>query len=304
MRGIEENLSTDIHWKGTPGVGVFMFGLNVAHVHAYLLHKPVKLTIHWYWDVKNQYHFEDPELTIERMEYIHNFYQDKDMVEIDHVYDSVRGDVYANQTSKPTSLLLRSGYMARMSLINWWQFRNNCRLPVSPKKLVFWRDTFNADVVRPWKRLINHHQWDVMINQFYMHGFEPVELTYRTPISEAMYHINTSKFVICYDGLWHYVAKNFHKPLIVLSRSSITKLHTTECMMLDDTNYEHYVKNFNIHKRRDILFPKYNRTDRHHWPDKKLTVHGDGLHQLKSRINLYKKTLNEKLHEVKNIISR
>jgi hypothetical protein len=288
-----ENLVDEIQCKGTPGVGDFMFALNVAHTHAYYLQKKVKLTFNWYWNVREKYHFEDPELTIERLDYIHKYYKDKDSVEIEHVYDSENWKVYHGFYSQPTDKVMRAGYIARMGMSNWWEFDPKHILPNATNKVVFWRDTFNADVVRKWKRLIDHYGWDKMMDNFYNNGYDPVELTYRTPVREAMYHINTAQFIVCYDGLWHYMAKNFHKPLIVLSRSAITRLHTPEALTIDEKDYSHYSRNFGVEKRRDIIFPKINKVDRYHNPGKRLKIHGDGLLQLKTRINLYKKLMKK-----------
>ena len=57
------------------------------------------------------------------------------------------------------------------------------------------------------------------------------ELSYRTPASEAMHLISTSRMVICYDGIWHYVAKNF----ATTSRGNqsgegVTKYHTPNAL--------------------------------------------------------------------------
>ena len=282
-----EYLSEEIHWKGTPGVGDFMFGLNFAHVNAYFLNKPVKLVFNWYWNVKEQYHFEDPELTIERLDYIHQFYKDSDMVEVDHIYDSKDNEVYVNMTKSDSKYMILKSDASKYGYLNWWHFRKDFKLPIDKEKVVFFRDTFNADVVRKWKRLIDHKGWDKVIANLQINGYEPVELTYRTPIREALYHINTAAFVISYDGLWHYVTKNFHKPSIILSKSAITRLHTPEALTLDEKDIFHYSQNFSKEKKRDVIF-QVNRVDRKIWGrGKRIRIIGDGLGQLRTRIKLY-----------------
>jgi len=286
-----EKLRDVIQWKGTPGVGDFMCGLNIAHSHSKIINKPVKIIFNWFWNVKDQYHFEDPELTIERLEYIHNFYKDRNNVIVEHNYSPPKtkeiNEVYVRMTGMYTRYLLDHGLLIASGMLSKWEFRQESHLPIDRKKVVFWTDKYNADIVRSWKRLINHNEWDQVISNFEMCGYEPVELTYRTPVREAMYHINTAAFCICYDGLWHYVAKNFHKPLIVISRSGITRTHTPEALTLDETNVLHYSRNFNVEKRRKILM-HFNRCDRFNWDQKYPSVYGDGLRQLKSRINLYR----------------
>ena len=59
------------------------------------------------------------------------------------------------------------------------------------------------------------------------------EVSYRTPVSEVMHLISTSRMVICYDGIWHYVAKNFARPLAVISGEGVTKYHTSNALRLN-----------------------------------------------------------------------
>jgi hypothetical protein len=39
--------------------------------------------------------------------------------------------------------------------------------------------------------------------------------------------------VICYDGIWHYVAKNFARPLAVISGEGVTKYHTSNALRMN-----------------------------------------------------------------------
>jgi hypothetical protein len=39
--------------------------------------------------------------------------------------------------------------------------------------------------------------------------------------------------VVCYDGIWHYVAKNFARPLAVISGEGVTKYHTPNALRLN-----------------------------------------------------------------------
>lgn len=62
-------------------------------------------------------------------------------------------------------------------------------------------------------------------------GLKVTELTYRTPVSEAMYHISTCRQIVCYDGMWHYMARNYHKPTVVVSPEGISKYHTPNAIV-------------------------------------------------------------------------
>ena len=75
-----------ITWRGTPGVGDFMWALNSAHNYCYQYNKKVTLEFHWEHEEDHLHHFEDPETIIERLEYMHNFYHRKDDVTVKHVY--------------------------------------------------------------------------------------------------------------------------------------------------------------------------------------------------------------------------
>jgi hypothetical protein len=82
-------------------------------------------------------------------------------------------------------------------------------------------------------------------------GYDVVELCYRTPIREATYHINTCDFIICYDGMWHYIAKNFMKPMIVSSQDMITTYHTRHALRLGTKYFEKLIHN--------MYSPKYKK---------------------------------------------
>ena len=167
-----------ITWRGTPGVGDFMWALNSAHKHVAdnNLDK-VNLEFHWEHGEDYYHHFEDPETIIERLKYIHNFYHQKEKVMVHHIF---------NSTGRP----------------------------------------------RTWKRLFTQSDWDTAIQLLRDKGFECHEISYRTPVSEAMYLISTSRLVLCYDGIWHYIAKNFQRPLAVISSEGVTKYHTPDALRL------------------------------------------------------------------------
>jgi hypothetical protein len=41
-----------------------------------------------------------------------------------------------------------------------------------------------------------------------------------------MYHISNCEATVGYEGMWHFVAKNFWKPMIIFTKDNITNLHT------------------------------------------------------------------------------
>ena len=220
----------EVDWKGTIGVGDILFGLNAVHMMVHLMRKRREVpyvTMNVYWEHDEQYlhHFEDPETIIERAEYIHNFYYDKDAVRMNHILNSTDTEI--------TSLRHRGFQRLRSPLavldgLPSWVFRKDIWCEPVENKVVFWRPLFNKDIPRGWKRTYSNDDWERIIQILKRKGFNPVELTYRTPVREAMYHIRTCRFCIFYDGMWQYIAKNLCKPVIALGDSGILETHNPQ----------------------------------------------------------------------------
>ncbi len=242
-----------VTWRGTPGVGDFMWALNCVHLHAYQTNTKVNLEMHWEHSEDYLHHFEDPETIIERMQYIHNFYHRQDDVKITHVFNSngryadwsfqddiVKEDdgrkrIQANSRTKNRFEFESGRYSdtpGEDAPENDWLFRKGAFQEIDKNKVVIWRPTFNAEIPRTWKRLLTDRQWDDIIKKLRRQGLNITELTYRTPVREAMYHIATCRLVFCYDGMWHYIAKNFAKPLAVISSEQVTKYHTPHAVRI------------------------------------------------------------------------
>ena len=128
-------------------------------------------------------------------------------------------------------------------------FRESAFQDYNDRRITFWRSTFNAETPRTWKRLFTNEDWDELIDNLRQMGYTCHEITYRTPIREAMYLISTSRLCICYDGMWHYVAKNFARPTAVISSEGITKYHTPNAIRCshdhrEPTNIWWWMSNF------------------------------------------------------------
>lgn len=228
--------SENVGWRGTPGVGDFMMALNAVHYHSWKTGKVINLEMHWEHSEDHLHHFEDPETIIERMEYIHNFYHDKERVKVFHAFNS-RGKFYYDESNKQQRNTpnkkrwdFGSGEWEGRIPTSDWLFRKDAFKPTVKGKCVIWRPLFNAEKPRTWKRLLTNWDWDVIIEQLARAGLDVVELSYRTPVSEAMYHVSTAEVVICYDGMWHYIARNFCTPTIVISHEGVTKYNTPHCL--------------------------------------------------------------------------
>jgi hypothetical protein len=244
-----------VTWRGTPGVGDFMWALNSCHKYAadHNIRK-INLELHWEHGEDYYHHFEDPETIIERCNYIHNFYHQQERVEVHHIFNAhgryrdwkFDDDVVLETTGErriaaihkhKARFYFQSGFYDDTpgSDIpdNDWIFRQDAFKDYDPNRIVFWRPTWNAEKPRTWKRIFENDDWDKLIAHFESKGFNMHELSYRTPVSEAMHLISTSRMVICYDGIWHYVAKNFARPLAVISGEGVTKYHTSNALRMN-----------------------------------------------------------------------
>lgn len=241
-----------VTFRGTPGVGDFMWALNCAHHHSYIRNVKIDLEMHWEHNRSHLHHFEDPETIIERMDYIHNFYHRKDDVKVKHVFAKktrYSDWKYADDLVPTGTGRLRTAAIKRKKNRYWfasgawddqkdndspvcdWLFRKDAFQETIPNKVVIWRPTFNAEVPKTWKRFLTHEDWDDIISIMRGAGLDIIELSYRTPISEAMYHISTCRQVVSYDGMWHYIARNFSKPTVIVSPEAISKYHTPNAIV-------------------------------------------------------------------------
>jgi len=240
-----ENKTTELLWKTTPGVGDLMYGLNAAYFRSFILQKPVNLNLHWYHSPDFLYHFEDPETIVERFEYINSFYiRDEAEVHIDHVFNSTDHALYSRRWIGYTDKKFNTPPGKKRIRDNQWLFRPEVRnRPTVNRKIVLWRETFNAQQPRRFKRTYEADEWLNIIDLIEAQDYKITEIDYRTPIREVFYHIITAEAVICYEGMWHYIANNLAKPMIVLTRDNITKLHTPNALVYfggpPDTPFEH-----------------------------------------------------------------
>ena len=231
----EVNLKPHIVAKMTPGIGDLMLAMNIAYMRSMYLQRTVTLDLHWYHDKNFLYHFEDPETIIERAEYIRNFYS-KDFVDvrINNIFNSSNNvllhDRYLNFVRGYSGERKQRQQIKQKMQYNDWHFRKT-GLKTVDKKIVIWTQVGNAQPPRLFKRPYDRSEWNNVISIIEMQGYSVVEIDYRTPISEVMYHIGTAEACLCYEGMWHYVAKNFCKPTIVLTKDLITKYHTPDALI-------------------------------------------------------------------------
>jgi hypothetical protein len=212
-------------------MGDSMTTLNMVHRYAYDNDIKVKVNFNWPNSKDFLYHFEDTETAAERIDYIHQFYSRKDDVIISHTFN------------QPISKLLKSNHLLlNNEPCSWdkldegcliiephWKFDEGFNLLNIPDKIIIWDYRENSETPKSWKTHVNC--WDNIINILESYG-DVNTLTYRTPIREAMWHINTAKLIVSYDGMWHYIARNLFKPHLVTSPGYFTRIHTPGAIML------------------------------------------------------------------------
>lgn len=233
------NTKKILNFRTTSGMGDIMHGMNLVHNLShqnYGMH--LELRCHWWHEKDHLYHCEDPETIIDRFNYIKSFYMSSNIT-YDHVINSQ--EIRWKQENQKYDWLSK---MSTQKHINRWIFDPDTFLPSDEKKVVIWRPTFNAETSRLWKRKIDNDDWNWVIQDLKNKGYKITELCYRTPISEATYHINTCNFIVCYDGMWHYIAKNFYKPMLVTSINPITKYHTPQALRVSKKRLYHFLNNF------------------------------------------------------------
>ena len=224
-----------IRWRGTWGIGDSMWGLNVAHVHAKKIDAPVNLEFHWSHDEDYLTHPDDPETIIERTEWIATRYHREDDVVITHVYNSDLFDpdntsgikhkdrfYFEDNSEDPQGIPPQDWGFKKQEFIN----------PL--KKIVIFTPTHNSEPPRKWKRFLTNSDWDAIIQALRWRGWDTRILTYRTPIRDAYTQIKEARFVVCYDGMWHKIGRNFAKPMLIPSWEGITTYNTPNAVKISN----------------------------------------------------------------------
>jgi len=218
-----------VRWRGTWGVGDAMCALNACHNYSFENKKRVNLEMHWEHGEDFLHHPDDPETIIQRMEWLHKQYHRQDDVLLTHVYES---DLFEHGNVNPNKQKARfyfdsEAYDPTGTVKNDWIFKPEVFVP-KQKKIVIWTPTYNSEPPRRWKRFLTNDDWYDIIKLLTWEGWILVELTYRTPVKDAFKQIQEADFVVCYDGMWHYIVRNFGKPLFIPSWEGITSYNTPQ----------------------------------------------------------------------------
>ena len=267
-----------IQWRGTPGVGDAMQMLNVAHRWSYNNHQRVNVEFHWEHGENFLYHPDDPETIVQRTNWIADKYHQNDRVKITHVFKSDRFQYKFWDKQKVRINFVgrdivdqqeRTGQTGAWYNAGWF-FKKEELIGTKPKKIVVFNSRKNAEPPRIWKRMVDGDDWiELMRKMREVWEYNVIELTYRHPIETAYRQIQNCDAVICYDGMWHWIARNFCKPMIIPSKEGITSYATPNAIKAKDRDtfleYFKTQKKFeeeSFPKMKEVALKQYHKTQR------------------------------------------
>jgi len=224
-----------IRWRGTWGIGDSMWGLNVAHAHAKKINAKVNLEFHWSHGKDYLTHPEDPETIIERTDWIHTRYHRRDDVVVTHLYNSQLFNPDNTSMDKKKDRFYFDDYSVDPNGTpdQDWVFRKK-EYTKPLNKIVIFNPTENSEPPRHWKRKLTKDDWDAIIQALRWRGWDTRILTYRTPIRDAYHQIKECSFVVCYDGMWHKIGRNFSKPMLIPSKEGVTTYNTPQAIKIGE----------------------------------------------------------------------
>ena len=130
--------------------------------------------------------------------------------------------------------------------VSTWLFKEHfLNTPVNENLVVVWRTKFIDSSYPEFKDSYDSSYWDLIIPILKMKGYTVLELTHRTPISEVFHAIASCKFIVAYNGMYHYISKNLIKPMVVLGDSSILRTHNPQAV--------HFFSPEKDERERDVL---------------------------------------------------
>ena len=270
-----------IQWRGTWGVGDVCMGLNVAHNYSWSNKDcEVELEFHWNHDEDYKTRPDDPETIIERCAFLHDKYHQNDRVKVSHVFNTslfhyAEEDPYTDKQKNKLRWIFPNDVRdktLRGEEMDWVYDKKYYREPQERKTYlgVYWTPQHNSERPRYWKRQLLPKDWEETKERFRAIS-NYVELNYQTPIKDVFDIIVECDWIFCYEGMWHYIARNLSKPIVIQSKEKITSVNTPQVKrLLNRTSYRNWIKS--------------NKS--------KLLIHG-----LQNRASTYYKNRLKKFHE-------
>ena len=216
----------NIKWRGTWGIGDAMMALNVAHNYSFTHDTPVKLEMHWSHDEDFILDKRDTQTIVEQQKFLHDQYYQNDRVELTHVFKTTLFDYsipYVQDMRRDKARWYFDEIVNRniVKFMNW-PFKDipkpkNSFMIEDNLKGVCWTPMHNSEPPREWKRDLTEEDWKLSKERFGSIA-DITEISYRTPVQNAFQIIKESDFVFCYEGMWHFIARNFAKPIVIQAR--------------------------------------------------------------------------------------
>lgn len=149
-------------------------------------------------------------------------------VNVENVYNSDQSIMPGNDLH--AGINGPDGYRV-LDSINTWLFQERFLHAKTYKNLVvIWRTTFVRTTFPEFKKSYDDSYWDLIIPILKMQGYTVIEVDYRTPIREVFHLIASCTFVLAYNGMYGYLAKNLIKPSIILGDSGILRTHNPQAV--------------------------------------------------------------------------
>lgn len=190
-----------VKWGTGVGYGDFVTGLGYAHTSSIKYDTDVSIEFHWSHAEDYLFSPMDPETIVDRSNYIYSIMRPSNRVMVTHVYNSKPNFRFYNQLDEFNPL---HGL--------WYT-----DIPPQTKKrhVAIWTTDFNVSFPGELKDPVNKRWNDIRAS---LSDYVLEEITYRTPVREAIEIINRCEFGIGYDGLAHQLFKFMWKPLFVFCR--------------------------------------------------------------------------------------
>ena len=203
-------MTFNIEWRSNIGYGDFITGLGYAHSATIKYGRPVHINFHWPNARDKKQSELDPETMYYRFNHILEYMRPVEGLTISHQWQSIPDYRFINELEEFNPIH------------GLWYPKNEP--PVEKKLVVHWSSIYNLTFPGYHKDPI-HDYWGVVIKELKDKGYKVKEVTYRTPVAEAMDLINRCEFGIGYEGMIHQLFKFMWKPLVVASqRVSLTRL--------------------------------------------------------------------------------
>lgn len=213
----------NVEWRTGIGYGDYVTGLGYAFTSCIKYQTPVNINFHWNHSEDHLFSQLDTETIVERCNYIQSIMKPHPLVSVSHSFNSKPKFRFINQLDEFNPL---HGL--------WYSTLK----PLTSKKVVVWTSRYNLDFPGVDKDPA-YYCWEDIIQKVRNAGYQPIEVTYRTPVKEVVSLINECAFGIGYDGLVHQLFKFLWKPLIVFChRQSLNSL------LIPQANLVRYPENF------------------------------------------------------------